>query len=251
MNRSVAEKEYEVNYYEIDYKERLLITSLVNYFGDIATKHSENVGGGLSYSRKNGVAWVLYKWNIDIKHYPEYGQKIRVRTNACSFRKFYGYRTFEVFDKEDNMIAKANSIWLLIDTNKRKILRITEDMYKIFGLTEKDNKPLLIKNVKLPKKFTIEKSFNVRYSDIDTNKHVNNVKYIDWILETIPLNIILEYNIKHINITYEKEALYGEKIKIFTELKKQDEGYVSLHKIIDNNGKELSVIEAIWDANEK
>ncbi|MEY8000767.1 acyl-[acyl-carrier-protein] thioesterase [Clostridium sp. Mt-5] len=250
MNRSIAEKEYEVNYYEIDYEERLLITSLVNYFGDIATKHSQDLGGGLSYSKKNGVAWVLYKWDIDIEQYPRYGQKVRVRTNACSFRKFYGYRTFEVLDQEDNVIAKANSIWLLIDINKRKILRITKDMYKIFGLTENDNKPLPIKNVKLPEKFTIEKSFNVRYSDIDTNRHVNNVKYIDWIVETIPLDIILKYTIKHINITYEKEALYGEKIKIFTELKKQDGNYVSLHKIIDDNGKELSVIEAIWHSNE-
>jgi medium-chain acyl-[acyl-carrier-protein] hydrolase len=71
-------------------------------------------------------------------------------------------------------------------------------------------------------------------------------------LETIPLDIILKYTIKHINITYEKEALYGEKIKIFTELKKQDEeGYISLHKIVDEKGKELSVIEAIWGIEEK
>lgn len=252
MNRSAAEKEYEVNYYEIDYNEKLLITGLVNYFGDIATRHFENVGGSLTYSKEKGMAWVLYKWNIDINRYPKYGQKIKVRTNAYSFRKFYGYRTFEAFDEKDNIIARANSIWLLIDTNKRRILRIGEDMYKIFGLTKKDNKPLFIKKVKLPEKFSIEKSFNVRYSDIDTNRHVNNVKYIDWILETIPLDIILKYTIKHINITYEKEALYGEKIKIFTELKKQDEeGYISLHKIVDEKGKELSVIEAIWGIEEK
>lgn len=251
MNRSVFEKEYEVNYYEIDYEERLLITSLVNYFGDVSTKHSEEMGGGIEYSKKNGVAWVLYKWSIDVERYPKYGEKIRVRTNACSFRKFYGYRIFEVFDEKGDIIARANSIWLLIDTNKRKILRVTKDMYEIFGLTEKDNRPLTIKNVKLPEKFTIEKSFNVRYSDIDTNKHVNNVKYIDWIIETIPLDIILKYAIKHINITYEKEALYGEKISISTELKKQDDNYVSLHKITDDSGRELSIIEAVWCSNEK
>ncbi|OBR96416.1 MULTISPECIES: acyl-[acyl-carrier-protein] thioesterase [Clostridium] len=251
MENVVTEKEYEVQYYEIDFRKKLLVTSLMNYFEDVSTKQSEDIGGGLDYLKQKGVAWVLYKWDIHINRYPHYGEKITVQTKAYSFRKFYGYRTFKVLDDKENVIASANSIWLLIDKEKRKVIRITEDMYKMYGVSGNEIKPLIIKKIKLPEQFDIEKGFNVRYSDIDTNRHVNNVKYVDWIVETIPLDIVLNFTIKNLNITYEKEALYGEKIKIYTELKKKENSYISLHKIVDQEEKELSVIEAVWEKNEE
>lgn len=251
LTKVVTEKEYEVQYYEIDLKKRLLVTSLMNYFGDVATKQSEDIGAGLDYLKQSGVAWVLCKWDIYVNKYPHYGEKITVETKPYSFRKFYGYRTFKVLDDRGNIIASANSIWLLIDKEKRKVIRITEDMYKMYGVAENEIKPLIIKKIKLPEQFDIEKSFDVRYSDIDTNSHVNNVKYVDWIVETIPLDIVLNFTIKNLNITYEKEALYGEKIKIYTELKKKDNGYISLHKIVDQEERELSVIEAVWEKDRK
>ncbi|WP_406543297.1 acyl-[acyl-carrier-protein] thioesterase [Clostridium ljungdahlii] len=233
MGKLVTEKEYEVQYYEIDFRKKLLVTSLMNYFEDVSTKQSEDIGGGLDYLKRKGVAWVLYKWDIHIDRHPNYGEKIAVQTKAYSFRKFYGYRTFKALDDKGNVIASANSIWLLIDKEKRKVIRITEDMYKMYGVAENEIKPLIIKKIKLPEQFDIEKSFNVRYSDIDTNRHVNNVKYVDWIVETIPLDIVLNFTIKNLNITYEKEALYGEKIKIYTKLQKKQNSYISLHKIVD------------------
>ena len=225
MDKSTFEKEYEVQYHEIDFKGRLLVTSLINYFADVATKHSEAIGGSLKYLKEKGIAWVLYK--------------------ACSFKKFYAYRTFHVMDEEGNVIAYANSLWILIDVSRRKILRITQDMYKMYGINGKSEYLIDIKKIKLPEKFSIEKSFEVRYSDIDTNRHVNNVKYVDWIIETIPLDIVLNYSIENLNITYEKEAKYGEIITIHTELNKQDEGYISIHEIVDKEGKRLSAIEAV------
>ncbi|MBV4422717.1 acyl-[acyl-carrier-protein] thioesterase [Clostridium tyrobutyricum] len=251
MNKVVSEKEFEINYYEVDFKKQLLITSLMNYFDDVATKQSEDIGGGLDYMRNKGIAWVLYKWDITIKRYPMFREKIKVRTSSYSLKKFYGYRTFEVFDKNNDVICSANSVWLLIDINKRRAKRITEDIYKMYGLTEKDNKPLIIENVRLPEKFDFERHFDVRYSDIDTNNHVNNVKYVDWAIETVPIDIVLNYSLENLNITYKKEAVYGENVKSSTKVQKTDCGYIGLHKISDNSDKELCVIKTVWKNKKK
>lgn len=247
LDRSTFEKEYEVQYYEIDVNGKLLVTSLMNYFGDIATSHSQVVGVSFDYLIGKHIAWVLYKWNINITRYPSYGEKIIIKTKACSFRKFYAYRTFEVLDQKNNIIAGADSIWILIDINRRRILRITEDMYEMYGVSRKDKGSFSVERIKLPQRFTIEKSFEVRYSDIDTNRHVNNVKYVDWVIETIPLDIIVNYYVKNLNITYEKEAVYGENVTIFTEFREQDGGYISLHEVLDGEGKRLSAMEVILE----
>lgn len=246
MKRLVSEKEFEINYYEINFRKELLITSLMNYFDDTATKQSEDIDMGIDYMKDMGLSWVLYRWDIDVYRYPMFREKIRVRTSAYSLREFYAYRIFDVVDEDDNIVCKAKSVWLLIDRNKRKAKKITEDMYSMYGITKDDNKPLIIKKVKLPEKYTYEKHFDVRYSDIDTNRHVNNVKYVDWAIETVPLDIVLKCSLKNLNITYKKEAVYGETIHVCTEIKKKEDEYIAIHKISNNENKKLCIIQTIW-----
>ena len=50
------------------------------------------------------------------------------------------------------------------------------------------------------------KVFNIRYSDIDSNKHVNNVKYVEWGLEVIPVEVITNYELKRVKVDFEKET---------------------------------------------
>ena len=38
-------------------------------------------------------------------------------------------------------------------------------------------------------------NFKVRYGDIDSNMHVNNVRYVEWAIESLPLDIVLNYEI--------------------------------------------------------
>lgn len=51
MQPNLFEQEYRIHYYEIDYKKRALITSLMNYFDDVATCQSEKLGVGIDYLR--------------------------------------------------------------------------------------------------------------------------------------------------------------------------------------------------------
>jgi medium-chain acyl-[acyl-carrier-protein] hydrolase len=247
MTKLSTLKEFEVNYYEIDFRKRLLITSLINYFEDTAIKQSQDLGRGLDYMEKSNSAWVLFKWDIHIKRYPGFREKIKVTTIPYSLRKFYGYRSFIVVDEKENEICSANSAWLLMDTEKRRAKRITDDMYRVYGLTREDDEFIDIENIHLPDNFTTEKIFNVRYSDIDTNRHVNNVKYIDWAIETMPSDIMIAYSMKNIKITYKKEATYGEKVKSSSCIVKKGEEYVGIHLISNLEGEKLCLLETVWE----
>lgn len=245
----VFEKEYEIHYYEVDYKKRALITSIVDFFGDIATRQSEELGIGIDYLREKGLCWVLYKWNIDMFKYPVYGEKVIIRTCPCSMKKFYAYRTFELINSKGEVLSKAESVWFLINIEKRRPVRISEDIYKAYGLTFEDDKELEIENIKRSERVNFEKQFNVRFSDIDTNRHVNNEKYIAWAIETLPLDLVLNYTLKNIKVTYEKETTYGESIKVLTEVVEQDHMISCLHRIIDKEENELTLLKTLWEKN--
>ena len=241
------EKEYEIHYYEVDNKRRVLITSIVDFLGDIATKQSEELGIGIDYLKENKLAWVLYKWNIDIYKYPSYGEKIKIKTCPSSMRKFYAYRTFQLFSEEGELLGKAESIWFLINLERRRPVRINQDIYKFYGVDFKDESILEIEDIEKPTNINYEKQFDVRYSDIDTNQHVNNAKYIAWAIETVPMDIVLNYTLKNVKVTYVKETTYGEAVRVVTEVINEDNLVVCLHKVMDKEEKELTLLKTVWE----
>ena len=111
----ITEKEYEVHYYETNYRLECKMSSIINYFCDIGTKQSENLGVGIDYLTERKLAWVFYKYNIKVKRYPKYGEKVKVVTMAKSFKKFYASRAYEIYDENNEKIVDGEGIFLLIN----------------------------------------------------------------------------------------------------------------------------------------
>lgn len=241
----VTFRDYNIHYYEVDIHKRALITSIINYLGDMAMYQSETLGVGIDYLMENNMAWVLYKWDITMDSYPLLNDTIRVETFAHSFKRFYADRKYEIFDGKGNKIGHADSIWILINTARRRPIRVTKDMYEVYGI-EGSSTPINIENILSMNKVDSKKSFQVRYSDIDTNKHVNNVKYAAWAIETIPKDIILNHELKNIKVTYIKETTYGETITVSTEIIKEEAKIICRHRIVNEEGVELTMLESTW-----
>jgi len=242
----VMEREYTIHYYEIDYRKRALITSLMNYFEDIAILQSEKQGVGMDYLKEKSIAWVLYKWDIKIHKHPTYGDRLRVRTYPYSFFKFYAYRKFEILDENGAAMVSANSMWLLVNTKTRKPVKIPDEIYAAYSLSKDDSSPLDFQDIEALTGEEHVKTFYVRYSDIDTNRHVNNVKYVDWAIESMPQDLVLNYALKRIAVTYKKETTYGESIQSRTVTNIDSGKAHCFHSILDTSGKELCILKTQW-----
>ena len=242
----VTVRDYNIHYYEVDIHKRALITSIMNYLGDMAMYQSETLGVGIEYLKENKMAWVLYKWDITMESYPLLNDTIKVETLAHSFKRFYAYRKYEIFDAKGSIIGHADSVWILINTDRKRPMRVTKEMQAVYGIEDSNNTPIDIENILSINEVDSEKNFQVRYSDIDTNMHVNNVKYAAWALETIHEDIILNHKLKNIKVTYIKETTYGETIKVSTEVIRKDSKILCRHKITNEEGTELTLLESIW-----
>jgi len=250
MMVAVTENLYRVHFYEIDSKQRILPTALVNYFQDIAVFQSENVGVGIDYLQNNNLAWSLYQWDISIKKYPLFGQEINVITRPCVFDKCNAYREFKVKDENGETIASAYSRWVLLDTEKMKLAKIPPGIYEVYGIDPNESKPEKMTKPREASQTDYQKEFTVGYCDIDTNKHLNNSKYIEWAIHTLPHEIPLSYSLNEVKVLYKKEAKIGEIVQVRTELMEDNKKIIGLHKIIDENDKTLCLLENAWEALE-
>lgn len=241
-------KKYEIHCYEVNSKMRCKFASIVNFIEDIGTQQSESLGGGIEYCKKNNCGWVFYKYDIRMDRYPMFGETISITTQPVGFKKFYGLRKYMINDEDGNLIGEALALFFLINLEKRRPMRIQDEQYDFYGVDGDVNYDISMDKIDKCDEEQYHKQFDIRYSDIDSNNHVNNVNYVEWAIEAVPQDVISNYELRRIKVIFEKETTYGDKISVSATVKEiDDHNLKSYHKIRNGEGDQLTLLEADWE----
>jgi medium-chain acyl-[acyl-carrier-protein] hydrolase len=93
-------------------------------------------------------------------------------------------------------------------------------------------------------------SFPIRRWQIDFNGHVNNLRYLDWMLEPLPDEIYKHHHMRELNLRYEKEAgPEGSITARVAELPSAGDGLRRVaHQILLKDSEEsIAVAETAWE----
>lgn len=247
MGKSYS-KEYELHYYDVDSNLRCTMSTIINILSDIGTKQSEELGSGMESLLENNMTWVFYNYHVKVFRHPMYGEKLSVKTEAVGFKKFYALRNYEIKDSSGNIVVSANAIFLLVNLEKRRMMRIPQEQYNVYGVDSDMKEEFKLPRLEKIDEHKYQRNFKIRYTDIDFNKHVNNTKYIDWAVETLPEDIVNNYVLSEVKVIFEKECKYGEEVKVFTDVRVEEgDEIVTIHKIETVDGKELTRLIGRWN----
>lgn len=243
----VFKKEYRIRYYEVDFDKRLRTNQWLNFFQDAAICHGEQVGRGLDFLDEHDLLWVLMEWDIDIVRDPMYNEEIVVNTKQHSSNGLYCKRLYEVYDQDGQCIAKAISIWMMLQKSTFKIIKVPEYVITAYGgkidrksykRTEKlQRHPVTEETVTLP--------LQVGVSDLDSNNHVNNEKYLEWSIQEVPFDVYRKYKVHKIRINYLKSAFYGDQLYIDTNLVRDGDGFVVKQSVKNESDETICLIELV------
>ena len=226
-----------VRYSEVNSEKILTLPALLDYLQDCCTFQSEELGVGVDYLADNHAAWVLSSWQIRICRYPEIGEQITVSTWPYDFKGFYGYRSFKVEGKEGELLAYANSLWVFMDTDTMRPVRIEKQMVdaylpqmaEIIG-TDWGNRKICV-----PEGGTAGEPIRVQRCHIDTNHHVNNGKYVQMAEEFLPE----DFEVGELRVEYKKAAVLGD---VLTPVSCVDENQVTV-TLADEAGKTCAIVQ--------
>lgn len=244
---AVFEKEYEVNYYNVDARGNLKLTSIADFFCDIGFHQSAELGESIEKLTKDNMAWVFYKYDIQIVKYPRLGEKLKVFTEAVGMNRFYAYRQYKIVSASGEVLVRAKGIFLLIDLVKRRAIRVPEDKEVLYKC--KGEKGFDLENIKKKFESQFSKEFAVRYSDIDTNGHVNNTRYMEWSLELVPRDIILNYTMDRIKVNFLKEVQYGHKVHVEAMVENVEDKVIIRTRVMNEEEVILALCETEWHKN--
>jgi len=204
----------------------------MHYFEDIATLNSEAKGLPLDYYWKTGQVFLLLKWDIAIRSWPRFNESVRIETHPTSFKKFLANRKYTVYTTDDKWIAEARSVWVFANMITKKPVRIPTEIFEAFGIppeSEAQFNPL----EELPEitEALPTLPFMVGKRDLDNNGHVNNVRYVDWTLESLPADFMRGRTISRVKIHYKKELREGDQAVLLTVPMQGGDCSVSDHSI--------------------
>lgn len=233
---------YTIDAYLSDFRGKATLPMLGGFMLQAATRHAEERNFGYSYMTSRQRAWVLMRMNIEISEYPNNDSNIKLYTWVADVNKIFTERCFAFEDQNGNPLGYARSIWASIDLETRRPTNILE----LEGLTDfKHDRECPIEaasKIPLLKDSNLTTSFDVKYSDIDINKHLNSMKYIEHIVNAFPLEMYEEKEIKVFNINYIAEGQYGTTLDIWKQ--ETDESTSILE--MKNDDKIICSARVIW-----
>lgn len=197
-----------IRYSEVGEDGLLSLQSLLDYFQDCSTFHSEDIGLGLEYMDKIGQVWLLSAWQICIGRYPKYGERVVIGTAPYEFRGFMGLRNFLMQTKEGEALAWANSIWTLMDREKMRPVKPNGDMLVGYVPEEKYPMDYAPRKIAMSADGQAMEAFAVKPHHLDTNHHVNNGQYVRMAMDCIPGG----FRISQLRVEYKSQAVLGDEI---------------------------------------
>lgn len=141
---------------------------------------------------------ILYCRDIKIKETIKAEEEIKITTMPLEMDKFYCHRNFYV-EKDGKILVKAYARFFILDINRLRPIKASDEFKKAYSKEKAIYRP---EKITYRDDFTNEKRIFVRNSDIDTNFHVNNAVYFDYILDYLD---IYSKDISYINMVYKNE----------------------------------------------
>ena len=212
MKNSETKEEYEIEYQNVDYYGEYKYSDLLSKLSNLATKNAIEIGlWNESFNGKYG--WVLVKQTVKLKRPLLIGEKLTVSTRAKGERKIQYFRTYDL-KVNDELIGGIYSIWTLIDIEKRRIVRPQKVGISIPKCEEYPSfvekyEPLL--DIETQKVQTRK----VSYSDIDLNKHMNNARYLEWVMDLLPQEKKQDFFIDEMTMHYLKEIAPKSRVDLY------------------------------------
>ena len=197
----------------VDCTRRASVAAIIGYMLDVAGEDADRKGFGISALDSDSTTWVLSRLAVDIETQPKQYEEIAIETWVNEFNRLSSTRNFRIHRGEE-CIAKGVSQWCMLNMETRQVVDMSLLKETYMQAMVDEPSPISAPARLRPITPAGSASRPVVYSDIDFNRHVNTLRYIDLIFDNVPLELIEKNEGLRIDINFIAEALYGETLTI-------------------------------------
>ncbi|XP_071703929.1 palmitoyl-acyl carrier protein thioesterase, chloroplastic-like [Rutidosis leptorrhynchoides] len=233
-DRYVYRQTFAIRSYEIGPDKTATMETLMNLLQETALNHVTSAGlagdgfGATHEMSLRKLIWVVTRIHVQVEKYSSWGDVVDIDTWVNSAGKNGMRRDWIIRDfVTRKIITSATSTWVIMNRETRRLSKIPDEVRNEVAPFYLSRDAIPTENIDHEKieKLTDETAARIRagiapsWSDMDANQHVNNVKYIGWILESVPMEVLEEYNMGSITLEYRRECRQSDMLDSLTSTK--------------------------------
>lgn len=217
----VVGQNFLVRLYELDIHQKASLEALLNYTQETGLNLFQSSGlvvEGFGVSKEmtsRNLIWVIGRMQVEVSSYPSWGDVVQVETWCSALSKHSLTCSSRLTDAyTGSKIMRVDSEFLMINEKTRRLSKIPEEIKARGDPYVRDYLDPLLNDDKLRKLHKLDedkadyilRGIKPLWFDLDPNQHVNNVKYISWILEGTPEEVRENYELGAMTLEYRREC---------------------------------------------
>ncbi|MDR9419905.1 acyl-[acyl-carrier-protein] thioesterase [Gracilimonas sp.] len=201
---------FKIRANEVNQEKKATLGAICSLFQEVAVNHALKLNFDITQLNEQNLTWVLHRMDINIDRFPDWRETIIIETWPAAGDALRAYRDYRILDASGKQIGCCLSYWMMMNLNTRRPTRMPKEVLDM-RLKEFDHVlPVKTDRVKPFENPDTESTFTVRNSDLDMNNHVNNARYVEWMLES--LEIEQKNKITTLDVMFMKESVAGDTV---------------------------------------
>lgn len=252
---AIAPHSEEFTIYEFlgDGNGRGSIQGLCEYMQEAAGNHAAKLGLSMNRLYDEKLAWVLARLRLVPEKMPAMHSRIVVETWPVGIEGLQYRRDFIVRGMGGDVLLRAVTQWVVVSLETRKAGRVPAFIAEV-GLANANSVTAMDDaRPRFPEVGEAFEScdFRARLSDLDRNRHVNNVRYMDWIIESVP-EAARNGRLADLELMFRAEAYKDDTIAVRTMPESPGAeapapGEIFYHSLVrERDNKELVRAKSVW-----
>ena len=171
-----------------DFDQEGLLTphAVLSVFENTAIRHAETTGySPMGDSLRNGMAWVITNWRVEVARAPSYDQPLTASTWLCRTPR-QATREMLLRAADGEVLARGQAKLALVDRATGKPCLPTADRLAPYGPETATAFADRLPRLRPPARWDAETPVRLRRADIDYNGHLHNTAYLDLALDAAP-----------------------------------------------------------------
>lgn len=207
------QEKYKIEFPDVVFMAKAKVDVLFSKMSIVATKdaYQERL---YTQEMQGQYGWIVAKQSLYFQKPIHLDDELTIVTNAHKAHPVIFPRSYQLIVNND-IVAKGYSIWTLIDLKNRRIVRP-----KTLGIIIPERDKMEVEPTTLFEREDVifQHAIKVSYSDLDTNGHMNNTRYIAHAYDLLPIDYLRQHTCTQIDINYKKEVRYGEMLDLYSRL---------------------------------
>lgn len=205
--------------------------------------HAERLGFGMSDLASHDLTWALMGLRIRLNE-PVCGQQTyMLHTWPSGTERLWAFRRF-LITCEGRECGQALTRWMVLHRDTHRPSRLPSFLTDREWPEPPAEDPVWTDFGDGGATWQTQETFAARFTEIDTNGHVNNAHYLAWCLNATPRPILEHQTPLETHIRFEAETKWGDLIQVSTA--HEETPNLVTHYRVESDGRSLARAHILW-----